>query len=192
MDYVLNLAPDKLQVFELQLLPGSALHDNAEQYGMLFHLTPPHLVIQNQTFSYSDIVKAKLLYREAFQIYVRRNYTTLSNLTGLRPSELLETWVTWRETQTGIALGDFERSNSMKRLRLFSRFIKDLLLKNSSSPLTNIYIVAKCNLLVLLIVCKYFNKLILLLLRGGLREIIRKIKYFRSSTGFIDPIENFP
>jgi radical SAM superfamily enzyme YgiQ (UPF0313 family) len=192
MDYVLNLAADKLQVFELQLLPGSALHDNADEHGILFHLMPPHLVIQNNTFSYRDIVKAKLLFREAFILYVRRNYAPLANLSDLRPSELIETWVAWRETQIGLSLNDFEKSNSTRRLRLFSRFIKELLLQNSSSTLTNLYITGKCNLLVLLIVFKHFIKVIRLLFGGGLHEAIRRIKNFGRSTGFVDPIENFP
>ncbi len=192
MDYVLNLAPDKLQVFELQLLPGSALHDNADEHGMLFHLMPPHLVIQNNTFSYSDIVKAKLLFREAFLLYVRRNYAPLANLSDLRPSELIETWVAWREREIGLFLNEFEKSNSTRRLRLFSRFIKELLLQNSSSTLSNFYITGKCNLLVLLIVYKHLNKVIRLLLGGGLHEAIKRIKNFGRSTGFVDPIENFP
>lgn len=177
MDYVLNLAPDKLQAFDLQLLPGSALYENADQHGMLFHLAPPHFVIQNHTFSYSDIMKAKQLYKESLLIYPRRNYATLANLSGLRPSALIETWVAWRETQIGLSLIDFERLNSMKRLRIFSRFIKGLLLQNSSSALTNLYITGKCNLIVLLVVYRSLNNLIQLLLRGRLDEMIKKFTY---------------
>ncbi len=192
MDFALNLAPDKLQVFELELLPGSALQDNAEQHGLIFHLTPPHLVVQNRTFSCSDIVKAKLLYRETFLIYIRRNYAILANLSDLRPSELIETWVAWREAQTGLSLSDFETSSGMRRLRLFSRFIKELLVQNSSSRLTKLRIKGKCNLLVVLIVVRHLNKSIRPLLRGGLRGLIGKIKRFRRSAGYLDPIEISP
>jgi len=191
MDYALSLASDKLQVFELQLLPGSAIYDNGDQYGMLFHLTPPHNVIQNNTFSYIDIVKAKLLYRELFLIYIRRNYAPLAKLSDLRPSELIETWVAWREAQTGISLSDFERSGALKRLRLFSRFMKELLIQNSSSPLTRVSISAKCDLLAWQIVGKHLIKSIRLLLGGGWHEMIRKIKNVRRSTGYLDPIDNF-
>jgi hypothetical protein len=159
---------------------------------MLFHLMPPHPVIQNNTFSYRDIVKAKLLFREAFLLYVRRNYAPLANLSNLSPSELIERWVAWRETRTGLSLNDFEKSSGTRRLRLFSRFIKELLLQNSSSTLTNLCITGKCNLLVLLIVYKHLNKVIRLLLGGGLHEAIRRIKNFGRSSGFVDPIENFP
>jgi radical SAM superfamily enzyme YgiQ (UPF0313 family) len=191
MNYALSLASDKLQVFELQLLPGSAIHDNGDQYGMLFHLTPPHNVIQNNTFSYIDIVKAKLLYREIFLIYIRRNYAPLAKLSDLRPSELIETWVAWREEQTGISLSDFEKTGALKRLRLFSQFIKELLLQNSSATSTNLYITGKCNLLVLQIIYKHLIKSARLLLGGGLHEMIRKIKNFRRATGYLDPIDNF-
>jgi len=192
MDYVLNLASDKLQVFELQLLPGSALHDNAEQHGMLFHLMPPHLVIQNNTFSFSDVVKAKLLYREAFLIYIRRNYAALANLSDLKPSELIERWVAWREALTGLSLDDFEKSNGTRRLQLFSRFMKELLLVNSSSPLTKLYITGKCNLLAMQIIYKHLIKSIRLLSGGGLHQMIKKIKNFGRGSGYLDPIENFP
>jgi radical SAM superfamily enzyme YgiQ (UPF0313 family) len=159
MDYVLNLAPDKLQAFDLQLLPGTVLYENADQYGMLFHLTPPHLVIQNKTFSYSDMMKAKQLSREAFLMYPR-NYAILANLSELKPSELIEKWVAWREAHTGLYFSDFEKLKGMTRLLLFSTFIKELLLQNNSSALKSIYIKAKCNLLALLIVYKYLSKVI--------------------------------
>ena len=192
MDYVLNLAPDKLQVFELQLLPGSAIYDNADQYEMLFHLAPPHHIIQNKTFSYIEIIKAKVLYREAFLIYVRRDYTALANLSDLRPSELLEKWVAWRDARIGISLDDFERTNSLRRLRLFSQFIKELLTQNSSSSLTNIYITVKCDLLVLSIISKYLNQSLRQLFGSGLSGIIRKITHLRGGSGYLDPMGDFP
>jgi len=159
MDYVLHLAPTTLQAFELQLLPGTALYENADQHGMLFHVTPPHLVIQTQTFSYSDMMKAKQLSREAFLMYPR-NYAILANLSDLRPSELIEKWVAWRETKIDLSFSDYEKLKGIRRLLLFSRFIQELLLQNNSSAVTNLYITVKCNLLVSLIVFKYFNKVI--------------------------------
>ena len=193
MDYVLNLAPNKLQVFELQLLPGSALYDNAVQHGMLFTLAPPHVVIQNKTFSYRDMVKAKHLYEEAFIIY-NLNFGILPKLIDLKPSELIEQWVAWKETQRDLSLSDFEKlnstGNSMGRLLLFSRFIKDLLLQNSSSVLKNLYIRGKCKLLVLLVVYKTLRKLIRQhLISARLDEAFKKIKYFRKRTGYVDPLE---
>lgn len=166
MDYVLHLAPTTLQAFQLQLLPGTALYKNADQHGILFHLTPPHLVIQTQTFSCSDMMKAKQLSREAFLMYPR-NYALLANLSDLRPSELIEKWVAWREARIDLSFSDYEKLNGTKRLRLFSRFIKELLLQNNSSALTNLFITVKCNLLALLIVYKYLNKVIRRLLPTG-------------------------
>ncbi len=193
MDYVINLAPGTLQVFELQLLPGSALYDNAVEHGMLFTLAPPHLVVQNKTFSYSDMVKAKRLFEEAFIIY-NLNFGILPKLTELRPSDLTEKWIAWKEEQMYRSPGDFEKSNStgnsMGRLLLFSRFIKESLMQNSSSVLKNLSIRGKCNLLVLLIVYKTLTKLIrqhFISARFG--EMIKKITYFRRRTGYIDPIE---
>ena len=172
VDYVLNLAPDALQVFELQLLPGSDLYDNAEHHGMIFHLTPPHLVIQNKTFSYSDIIRARRLYRETLLIYVWRNYVPLASLSGLTPSKLIEKWVAWREAEKGISLGDFDKLNSNRRLMLFSQFSKDLLLQNNPSASKRLYVTAKCNILVLLILSRYVKKMIRQLLRSGLFEMI--------------------
>ena len=166
MNYVLNLAPTTLQAFELQLLPGTALYENADQHGMLFHPTPPHLVIQTKTFSYSDMMKAKQLSREAFLMYPR-NYAILANLSDLRPSELIEKWVAWRETKIDLSFSDYEKLNGLRRLRLFYIFIRELLLQNNYSALTNIYITVKCNILVLIIVYKYLSKVISRLLLAG-------------------------
>lgn len=176
IDYVLNLAHNKLQVFDLQLLPDSSLYVNAEEHGMLFHLTPPHFVIQNSTFSYIEMIKAKQLHREVLLIYVWRDYTPLTKLSGLTPSEFIERWIAWRETQLGLFIGDFDKLNSATRLWLFSRFVKELLSESSSSPLTKLFIKLRCNLLVLLIAGKHINKLIGPILSGRLFEMIGNFK----------------
>ncbi|MBJ6727313.1 B12-binding domain-containing radical SAM protein [Geomesophilobacter sediminis] len=191
MDYVLNLAPDKLQVFELQLLPGSALHDNAGEHGMLFHPTPPHIVVQNSTFSYTDMIRAKELFREAFLIYVRRNYAELAKLPGLKPSELIEAWSAWREATTGISLDEYERCNSAKRLRLFSRFIKEYLARNGS-PARADSSKANCNLLTARIAYQGFRSSVRHALAGGWNGIIGKLTRSRSRGGYLDPIEDHP
>jgi radical SAM superfamily enzyme YgiQ (UPF0313 family) len=188
MDYVLRLAPDKLQVFELQLLPGSALWDNAEQHGIQFYLTPPHVVFQNNTFSFSDMVKAKLLFKEAFLIY-NVNFAMLANIIDLKPSEMIEKWASWRESELGLSLRDFERMNSIRRLLLFSRFIKEFVIQDSYSVFKKVYIRGKCNILAFLVLCKIINRLIRELIGARLDETMKKIKY-RSSTGYVDPIEH--
>ncbi len=61
IDFALELYPNHIELFQLSVLPGTALHDKAKDLKLAFLPSPPYLVQESPTFSKKSIEKAKRL-----------------------------------------------------------------------------------------------------------------------------------
>jgi|Deesub1362A_J573_1020465.scaffolds.fasta_scaffold02779_9 radical SAM superfamily enzyme YgiQ (UPF0313 family) len=59
--FVFNLKPSRIIFSTLHVLPGTYLFDNAQKFGLKFESSPPHAVIENETFSYAELRKAEVM-----------------------------------------------------------------------------------------------------------------------------------
>lgn len=67
-DEIYALSPEQLQMGFLKVLKGSYMHDNAKEYGIVYHDTPPYEVMKTNWLSYDDILKMKRV-EEMLEVY---------------------------------------------------------------------------------------------------------------------------
>ena len=60
-NFAFDLAPDELQLGFLKVLPGTLIHKEAKNYGMVFDEFPPYEIISNDCLSAKDIATLKNL-----------------------------------------------------------------------------------------------------------------------------------
>lgn len=67
-DDVYSLHPDQLQMGFLKVLKGSYMHENAEEYGLLYQERPPFEVLSTKWLPYADIIRLKGI-EEMVEVY---------------------------------------------------------------------------------------------------------------------------
>ncbi len=73
VDFVLGLDPGKLQTSTLHVLPGTDLHQRADELGLTFDPEPPHEVLSTPTIGFTDLrrLEARSVYEA--RLYAARN-----------------------------------------------------------------------------------------------------------------------
>lgn len=71
IDFALSLYPNNLELFCLSVLPGTALHDDAQNFGMIWEQTPPYHVLRTPQFSEVELAKAASLARAVNLFYTQ-------------------------------------------------------------------------------------------------------------------------
>ena len=69
LNYALGLAPNHIDLFPLAVLPGTVLHREASDYGLLAQLDPPYEIIESATMSAADLENCRLLAASADLFY---------------------------------------------------------------------------------------------------------------------------
>lgn len=59
--FVFNLKPGRVIFSTLHVLPGTYLFKNASKIGLRFEKAPPHAVIENKSFSYTELRRAEVM-----------------------------------------------------------------------------------------------------------------------------------
>lgn len=67
-DEIFSLWPDQLQLGFLKVLKGSFMYENASQYGILWHDSPPYEVLSTKWLSYEELLKIKKV-EEMLEVY---------------------------------------------------------------------------------------------------------------------------
>jgi hypothetical protein len=67
-DEIYALQPNQLQMGFLKVLKGSYMYENAEEYGILYHDTPPYEVLSTKWLSYEDVICMKRI-EEMLEVY---------------------------------------------------------------------------------------------------------------------------
>lgn len=61
IDFVLGLRPGTIIFSTLNVLPGTAMRDEADKYGLKYDARPPHYVLRTDTFPFEEIRKAEIM-----------------------------------------------------------------------------------------------------------------------------------
>jgi radical SAM superfamily enzyme YgiQ (UPF0313 family) len=94
LNYALTLQPNSLDIFPLAVLPGTALHDEADSFRLNFLRYAPYTLISSPLFSESDMAEAESL-ANACNIFYNLGgaagwmFMVLETL-GLEPTDLLD------------------------------------------------------------------------------------------------------
>lgn len=69
INYAVSLYPNHLELFRLSVLPGTDLHDRAEDLGLVYDQKPPYLVHSTPSFSEKDLSAAEKIARACSLFY---------------------------------------------------------------------------------------------------------------------------
>jgi len=61
LDFVISMVPNDIYVHDLLVLPGSAMYNDPESFGVVIDREPPHRLVSNETFPAADYDRAKHL-----------------------------------------------------------------------------------------------------------------------------------
>jgi len=78
------LGPDHLQLGFLKLLPGTALHANAAEHGIVYRETAPYEVLYTNALPYGDLLKLKRIEDVFGRLYNARSFTAVLKYTQTR------------------------------------------------------------------------------------------------------------
>lgn len=67
-DEIYALMPDQLQLGFLKVLKGSYMYEHVEEYGILYHETPPYEVLRTSWLTYDDLLKIRHV-EEMLEVY---------------------------------------------------------------------------------------------------------------------------
>lgn len=106
--FSLKMNPWILSIFNLLVLPGTYLQENAEQLGIVFNRKPPYEVLYNSTFSFEHIRCSRMLSNSLliFRRVFPETFSLLSQKLGKDVIELFFYWKNWLEDDEEILLED--------------------------------------------------------------------------------------
>ncbi|MCQ2612416.1 MAG: radical SAM protein [Treponemataceae bacterium] len=103
VDFALNLYPNNLETFCLAVLPGTALAEKAAELGLVWQQEPPYLVQSSDTFSASDLDKARKISDNLNLFYNQGRavpwFKSVCDALHVRPVVLIEEFGAWRARQ---------------------------------------------------------------------------------------------
>jgi hypothetical protein len=110
LDFALGLYPNHLDIFPLAVLPGTALAARAVSIGLRYLQEPPYTLIDSPGFSAEDMGAAHRLATACDIFYTRGRavawFNGMLDALGLRPTELLQRFAQWLETEQGAAVSE--------------------------------------------------------------------------------------
>ncbi|WP_191013404.1 B12-binding domain-containing radical SAM protein [Treponema zioleckii] len=125
IDFALSLYPNNLELFCLSVLPGTNLHDDAKNFGMVWDKNPPYHVIKTPFFGEEDLAKAKKLAEATNLFYTQGRAVPWFNAVlyplNEKPSDFLWDFANYIEEKNQIPLGSL---SSQKITELQKEFVR--------------------------------------------------------------------
>ena len=99
LDFALGLYPNNLETFCLSVLPGTALFEQAEQFGLVYEKMPPYNLQNSPSFPAEDIRKAASL-SNACNIFYNDGravtwFNSVCDILKIKPSTFLGQFAEW-------------------------------------------------------------------------------------------------
>jgi|GEM_PF-2777575 radical SAM superfamily enzyme YgiQ (UPF0313 family) len=99
LDFVIGMVPADIYVHDLLILPGSEMYSSPEEFGIRITDTPPHRLVENETFPWDDYNRAKLVGYYAKLVHkvpwLRDELLKLAKDEGVRPVDLYANYVSF-------------------------------------------------------------------------------------------------
>ncbi len=99
LDWLYSLRPARVTIFQLAMLPGTILRQNANRYGIIHDARPPYYAQESKEMSRTEVLgvaKLRFAMERLYDSHVFQD--TLYGLKSkgkIRISEILEDWVCW-------------------------------------------------------------------------------------------------
>lgn len=112
LDFAISLYPNHLDIFQLAVLPGTALRLRSLNIGLEHLFTPPYTLMSSPTFSIDDMQEAKQIASACDVFYTRGKavawFNAVMAVLGLKPSDFLRRFGGILATRKG---ADFNESD---------------------------------------------------------------------------------
>ena len=95
LDFAASFSPPHLAVFDLMILPGTALSRTAERLGISYDPDPPYYVRSHPSMPEADVAHARDLARMATKLWRFQTMQLLAKATDGRYAALVEDWLRW-------------------------------------------------------------------------------------------------
>jgi radical SAM superfamily enzyme YgiQ (UPF0313 family) len=95
LEFILSLGPKKITVFNLQVLPGTRIWDDAVRMGIVFEKEPPYQILQTRDISFDEMIYLRKIIKSLDMFRARRVMKFLCRETGMTLLDLIESWVKW-------------------------------------------------------------------------------------------------
>ncbi len=134
IDFAMSLYPNNLELFCLSVLPGTALHDDAEKFHLNHMDEAPYNLISSDTFSEKDMEKARKI-SEAVNVFYTKGravpyFNAVIHPLAMKPSHFFEELSRYIE-ETHFAQNKNENCISSKIQKLQLEFVKNLYFKKN-------------------------------------------------------------
>ncbi len=141
LDSALSLRPNQVDLFPLAILPGTALHAQRADFGLVAAPSPPYEIERSATWTPDMLEKARLLAAATDLFYNLGRavgfFTPLTELTGKTPVEFLEGFADWMLLHQGVyrsVLLDSECWLPEEILPMQEGYVQHLLLQAHREP----------------------------------------------------------
>ena len=125
VDWLFELAPSRVSIMRLQVIPGTFLDEHAADFGLTYDRYPPYFSHRCDTFSRRDLQRVEslklalgVLHRRGL---LRRSLFAITGETGLTVSAMCDSWLAWmRKTHRALfrvlATGGADEKHQTMRL----------------------------------------------------------------------------
>ncbi len=95
LEFVLNLEPYAMDVFRLQVLPGTEIWRRVKELGIVYDTESPHYFLQTKSLPFDEVIKLQKILNS---INLFKNKLTIKYLcrdTKIELLDMIELWVDW-------------------------------------------------------------------------------------------------
>jgi len=145
LDFTLRQQPNQLDIFPLSVLPGTELFDRQVEFGIRGESQPPYRLLENSSYSASDLQKSQFL-AAATEIFYNRGravgfFMPLCNTLQQSPSNFLQQFGDWLKNDKQLLLKkilDIETWQPAAILPLQQEFVARQLLDANKKKLVKV------------------------------------------------------
>ena len=97
LEFALNLEPKILDVFRLQVLPGTEIWRKVRELGIVYDPEPPHYFLHTKTLLFDEMIKLQKIINslDLFKIKAKITIEYLCKETKIKLLDMVELWVDW-------------------------------------------------------------------------------------------------
>ena len=95
LEFALNLKPKKLDIFNLQVLPGTEIWRRAKELGIIYNPAPPYYFLQTKTLLFEEMIKLRKIINSLHLFKTKITIKHLCKETRIKLLDMIELWVDW-------------------------------------------------------------------------------------------------
>ncbi len=95
LEFVLNLKPKNLDIFRLQVLPGTEIWRKVEELGIVYDASPPHYFLQTKNLFFDEVIKIEKIANSINLFGSKVTIGYLCKEAKVKLLDMIELWIEW-------------------------------------------------------------------------------------------------